>query len=224
MTDAQNVYEALSHALACSRAWAAGKEHLSNVTRSARFLSDACKRLDDSINATGTLRCRHVSVDDLGNRHPGEWLLDGVWTEDASADELFAERFPVRIQCGLECESSTNGKELFKDLAKLIVVASEIKIFAAGMNQKSVEGTENYVCKRVSQIARFLDHAHHEERATDWYLAFWPAPLNVEGKSLWEHLDCGRFAHLSSIRLYQRFGNSFRKVETFRQERSRHRR
>ena len=217
MTDAQSLHEALSHALAGSRAWAAGKEHLSNVTRSARFLSDACKRLDGSINASSTLCCRHISVDDLGKRHPGEWLLDGVWTEDASADELFTERFPVRIRCGLECESSTNGKELFKDLAKLIVVASEIKIFAAGMNQKSVEGAANYVSKRVSQIDRLLDHVHDEERATDWYLAFWPAPLKVEGKSLWEHLDCGRFAHLSSIRLYRRFGKSFREMETFRQ-------
>ena len=83
------------------------------------------------------------------------------------------------------------------------------------MNQKSVEGAANYVSKRVSQIARLLGHVHDEERVTDWYLAFWLAPFNAEGKSLWEHLDCGRFAHLSSIRLYRRFGNSFREMELF---------
>ena len=113
-------------------------------------------------------------------------LENGCWMEcgqkTLAPTSSLQNGFPVRIRCGLECESSTNGKELFKDLAKLIVVASEIKIFAAGMTQKSVEGAANYVGKRVSQIDRLLDHVHDEERATDWYLAFWPAPFERRRK------------------------------------------
>ncbi len=207
---ANEVSIGLNRALATSRRWAktTGKkkngEPISNSDRSARFLSDACKEIDQLINPGGELCPRFVCVDDAGTRHPGEWLLDGVWWETTSVDDGMNDGVPIKVHCAIECESQTSGREFFKDLGKLLVVSSDIKIFAAGISQLTPAGADTYVRTRVSQVERLLNKAGRAEGTTDWYLAFWPSPLAVNEKSLWSHLDSGSFAHLSVIRLYHR--------------------
>lgn len=213
MTDPQEIHRALIHALDCSMEWARGENEFSNSLRSARFLSDACDALNRCVNPDNHLCLRRVRVDKKG-KHPGEWLLDGIWTEDTKDISLSNRTgIPIRVHCALECESSTNGDELSRDLAKLIVIRSGIKIFASGLNQKTPEGANGYVHRRVSEIGNLLNLADSGEKETEWYLAFWPSPLSIERESLWKHLDRGRYSHLSSIRLYRRVGGLFQKVE-----------
>ena len=212
---ANEMSAALSRALARSRGWAkttakkSNGEPISNSDRSVRFLSDACKEINLLINPDRELCPRFVCVDDTGTRHSGEWLLDGVWWETTIVDDRMTTEVPIKVCCALECESQTSGREFFKDLGKLLVVSSDIKIFAAGISQRTPEGADVYVQTRVSQVEGLLNEAGCAERDTDWYLAFWPSPLAVNEKSLWTHLDCGSFAHLSAIRLYHRSGRFY---------------
>lgn len=213
----QEVHAALSQALSASREWASGKLEISNSTRSARFASDVCihlNRLVGNAFSSPSLQPRYIRVDDAGKRHPGEWLLDGVWTENAQPKlaKRKGKNSPVRIRCAIECESSTDGYEYHIDLAKLLVVSSDIKLFLAGLNQRTEDGVENYVNTRIYQTEQVLKQARSGDLSTDWYLGFWPSPLKVEGKSLWEHLDAGDYTGNSSIVLYHRRDDAFQLV------------
>ena len=211
------VHNVLNRALSESLLWARGKPAISNSTRSARFASDVCKRLNPLVKSAFSSPCsklRHICVDDDGDRHSGEWLLDGVWTEDARPrpDERMSMDSPVRIRCALECESSTASKEYHIDLAKLLVMSSDIKLFLAGLNQRTESGAEDYVNTRVCQTEKVLKQTCSGELSTDWYLAFWPSPLKVDGKSLWQHLDAGKYTYHSKIVLYHRRDDAFQLV------------
>ena len=213
----QEVHNALSQALSESRLWASGKPEISNSTRSARFASNVCKRLNQQVQRAFPNPCpklRHIYVDDAGKRHPGEWLLDGVWTENAQPQphKRKGKNSPVRIRCAIECESSTDGYEYHIDLAKLLVVSSDIKLFLAGLNQRTEDGVENYVNTRIYQTEQVLKQARSGDLSTDWYLAFWPSPLMVKGKSLWHHLDAGIYTDNSRIVLYHRRDDAFQLV------------
>ena len=211
------VQNALNRALSESLLWARGKPEISNSTRSARFASDVCKRLDWLVKRAFPNPCpklRHICVDDDGKRHSGEWLLDGAWTENARPrpDQRMSKDSPVRIRCALECESSTAGNEYHIDLSKLLVISSDIKLFLAGLNQQTESGAEDYVNTRVCQTEKVLMQTRAGESSTDWYLAFWPSPLKVDGKSLWQHLDAGKFTFHSRIVLYHRRDDAFKLV------------
>lgn len=213
----QEVHSELSQALSDSRLWASGKPEISNSTRSARFASDACNHLDRLVRGAFSNPClqlRYIRVDDAGKRHSGEWLLDGLWTENADPrpDERMSEDSPVRIRCALECESSTDSNEYHIDLAKLLVVSSDIKLFLAGLNQRTKSGAQNYVNTRVFQTEQVLRQVCGGESSTDWYLAFWPSPLKVEHISLWQHLDAGNYTHNSRIVLYHRRDDAFQQI------------
>ena len=153
-------------------------------------------------------------MSDGASRRPGEWLLDGAWTEDVLGDERVQTEFPVRLRCSLECESSTAASAYFIDFSKLLVVSSDIKIFAAGLNHKTAAGAEEYIRNRVCQTNRLMAQSVCDGgNLADWYLAFWPSPLKIDGKSLWHHLDCGKFNHLSRITSFHCVDGTFRKVE-----------
>lgn len=210
------VHRALKDALNHSRIWAA-KSDKPNSTRSSRFLSDVCRNLDELVRAafsTHRLNLRYISVDEYGNRHAGEWLLDGIWTHDEPPCKGWDRSFPVRVRCALECESSTNTSEFYKDFDKLLVIHSDIKIFLAGLNHLTESGAFNYQRDRVRQIENLFIKANMQALNEEWYLAFWPSPLNVKGQSLWDHLDSGKYDYLSEIFLYHWSNNSFQLVTT----------
>ena len=215
--DPQEVHTALSQALTKSLLWASRKPDISNSTRSARFASDVCRGLDPLVRRAfrnPTPRLRHIYVDDNEQRHAGEWLLDGVWTKDARPrpDERMSEDSPVRIRCALECESSTAGNEYHIDLAKLLVTMSDIKLFLAGLNQRTQNGVDDYINRRVYQTETVITQPSGHSSSTDWYLAFWPSPLMVRKRSLWQRLEAGEYAHLSRIHLYHLRENAFQAV------------
>ena len=209
-----DVLDGLSQALATSRNWARGRE-ISNATRSARFCSDVCGNIEGLLH-DGTLtplRPRYISVNEQGERSPGEWLLDGTWTEDVRPDDRMGERkgVPAKIRCALECESSTSGFDYFMDFSKLLLITSDVKLFLAGLNQKTKSAACSYVNLRVQQSSELVDQ-YDSTSPTDWYLAFWPSPLAVDGRSLWERIDEEPLTHLRTIVLYQFSDRTFQKV------------
>ena len=212
--NSREVYIALDRALAESRLWASDKTDVSNSTRSARFVSDVCSRLNPLIKRAFPKPCprlRHICVDDSAIRHAGEWLLDAVWTENARPrpDKRMSVDSPIRIRCALECESSTSSNEYHIDLAKLLVISSDIKLFLAGLNQHSKSGAKNYIKNRVCQTEQLLKSTLNGDSSTQWFLAFWPSPLNVRGMSMWQHLDAGSYPWLSRIVLYNWRNDAF---------------
>lgn len=220
-TDPHDIRMALERALCLSQTWArqqvaSNRITISNSDRSARFLSDTVECLNALFQTTfpsTTLVPRYISVDDDAKRGAGEWLLDATWTEDAVADKRVPKRFPIRLRCALECESGTAAAAFFRDFTKLIVVSSDIKIFAAGLNQKTLNGTTEYMNRRVCEVKQLLDQVSDRADSSEWYLAFWPSPMNVGRISLWSHLDHGRWSHLSHVTLFHRSGNIFNRVE-----------
>lgn len=206
-----DVLDALSRALVISRGWARGLE-VSNSARSARFCSDVCESLDGLLTDAAFTR-RNICVDDHGKRSPGEWLLDGTWTKDVVPDDRMKQAVPAKIYCAIECESSTVGFDYFTDFCKLLSIKSDIKLFLAGLNQKTKQGASRYIEARVRQSGSLVLQ-HDSTPLIDWYLAFWPSPATVDGQSLWEVVDNEEFAHLRSIVLYQFADRTFRKVET----------
>lgn len=181
-----------------------------NSTRSARFCSDVCLNLDGLLCDAG-LKLRHIGVDCEGNKSPGEWLLDGAWTEDVTFDENMEKRIPARIRCAVECESSTSELDYFTDFCKLLSIKSDIKLFLGGLNQKTKRGVSRYIDNRVRQ-SNFLVARYDTTSHTNWYLAFWPSPLAVNGQSLWETIDKEELSHLQAIVLYRYADGSFQRI------------
>ena len=205
----EQIHEALSEALSNSLEWNATNRPVSNSLRSAKFLSELCGRLDRLICLDRESKGRYIGVNG-DKRNEGEWLLDGVWAEETRLSDVSKNRkpanIPIQIWCALECESSTNGYDFFRDFSKLLVVSSPLKIFAAGLNQGTESGVENYLRKRIGLIEKLLNASSYEESATDWYVAFWPSPLNVDGESLWRQLN-DDYSHLNNIRLFYQLSN-----------------
>ena len=205
-----DVLDALSRALATSRDWARDRA-VSNATRSARFCSDVCGNLDGLLCGAG-LTPRYIRVDDHGTKFPGEWMLDGSWTEDVTPDEQMTKAVPLKIRCALECESSTSGFDYFTDFSKLLSIASDTKLFLAGLNQQTKQAACRYISRRIQQTSALVYDQYNPASPTDWYLAFWPSPLNVGGQSLWKRIDDGALTHLRAIVLYQYVDRTFQKV------------
>ena len=204
-----DILDALSKALDTSRDWARGRE-ISNATRSARFCSDVCGNLDRLLSGASLAR-RYISVGDHGKRRPGERLLDGTWTEDVRPDNRMSRGVQARIRFALECESSTSGVDYFTDFSKLLSISSDIKLFLAGLNQRTKTGACSYIDLRVQQSGAMVDR-YDQTSPANWYHAFWPSPLAVDGRSLWELIDDGEIAHLHNVVLYQFADNTFEKA------------
>jgi len=204
----EKVYCALSTALSNSLSQTRElKGSNSNPLRSALFLSNACCKLNPVVNPECKWKKHHIEVGESFVRKPGEWLLDCVWTEEACLclRDPRARTIKVRnrIECAFECESSTNGGEFFKDFSKLLVVTSPLKIFAAGLNQTKPY-YETYIERRICEIEEILTKTANESKKSDWYVAFWPSPLNKGSNSLWKQLDTDSYSHLNGITLYYR--------------------
>ena len=207
-----DVLDALSQALRVSRDWARGRR-ISNATRSARFCSDVCETLDGLLCGVVStqLTRRYISVDDQGRRSPGEWLLDGTWTEDVTPDVRMSKGVPAKVRCALECESRSSGISYFTDFSKLLSITSDIKLFLAGINQRTKQGACSYMNLRIKQSGALVDK-YEPSFTTDWYLAFWPSPLAVGGRSLWERIDDEAITHLSAVVLYRFSDHAFQKI------------
>jgi len=195
---------AFNKALNDSLKWDPKKAHLTNSLRSALFLSRSCEQLDGFIDGKGNYI--RVVDDREKPRESGEWLLDGIWTKTHQPDCSEAEKpheIAVAVCCALECESQTGEKQFFEDFSKLLVVSSPLKIFLAGLNQRTKVGANDYIEKRLKMIQELLEKPSVKQTESDWYIAFWPSPkIDGESKTLWDQLD--KYCHLKEIRLFYR--------------------
>ena len=192
------VRSALVEALSQSREWAREKCPVPSALASSMFASEACLALGGLVDEAWhghSVSPNFIKVNKDNGRNPGEWLLDGAWTEgDISGGG------PVHIRCALECESNTRGRQFFRDFSKLVVVHSDTKIFLGGLDQTTERGARNYVGMRIRQCEAILSAYGGRELSKDWHIGFWPSPKLVDGESLWNRLD--EYPHLAEIRLF----------------------
>jgi len=201
---AGEILEASKLALVQARRWA-HTANWPNSRKSAMFCSELCDALDPMIRRSlpddkATTSCRRISIDHEGKGVAGEWLLDGVWTTD---HEMGSTCIPIRIECALECESSTSQTEFFKDFAKVLAVQAPVRLFYAGLNQATPSKAEEYISRRTKQVTELLAKGSQSGVEGEWYLAFWPSPLKKENESLWSKLDRGLYSHLDQVSLFR---------------------
>jgi len=206
------LHNQLTRALKYSTAWRGYKKHSAaeNSYRSAYF----CYQVGTSLNqiicdlwAPSQVKKRQVCFDENDEKATGEWLLDIVWSEDYSPNDALECSIPKKLFCAVECESSTVTNEFFVDFAKLVNVASPIKIFLAGLNQKTSGGAESYQKMRLDQAAQYIAASKSASEGTEWYIGFWPSPKTKEGASLWDSFS--EYPHLNVIHLYQYMDSMF---------------
>lgn len=203
---ASTLHTAITNALDESRNWArarvANGHEVSNSLKSSMFCTKVGKHLDDLVGEDVTRR--QIVVTETGGREAGEWLLDIVWIEDENRSAAGSSgSMPRRIRCALECESSTNGQEFFKDLAKLLNIRSRTKIFLGGLNQVRANFAKGYMKKRLDEAARYISECEGNRKDTDWYIGFWPSPTGTQTTSLWDSLDESSHAHLAIAYVFQ---------------------
>lgn len=192
----------LNAAKDCSRKWKGYPKHPEqlNAYRSAYFCYQAGEHLDGSIARRfpgKQLERRQIEFDDNDEKTPGEWLLDILWCDTVLPDPRSKSELPSKIYVALECESSTSGKGFFEDFAKLVHVNSDIKIFAAGVDQIREPVMSRHVEKRKREAAQFLTNWAQDLDNEEWYLAFWPSPK--DGRR--DVLDS--YPHLDKVRVFE---------------------
>jgi hypothetical protein len=165
------------------------------------FCTQIGQNLDHFYSGEGVTR-RQIIVKGDGERTAGEWLLDIAWTESwiSKTVPLKSQR-PGLLRCAVECESSTAGREFFKDFAKLVNIRSKAKIFLGGLNQVKPSAAESYRELRVREAGEFVREIDGDDSPTDWYIGFWPSPAGTLNTSLWDRL--AEFPHLSRGYVYR---------------------
>jgi hypothetical protein len=206
--DDQALLTALNKALEDSRK-AFDPESMTPQRASSLFCTHVALKLTPKMAFVVPVERRHIHTPDgTDPRKSGEWLLDIAWTEDCRPDpELGTEtKIPRRLLGALECESSTSGREFFMDLAKLVVVRSPLKIFLAGLDQRTAKGCDDYIQRRLAQVHAYLTDAEEGTHTPHWLCGFWPSPTGKRTtcESLWlEVAEKTQLAHLRNVRLYR---------------------
>ena len=143
---------------------------------------------------------RHViSVNDNGDKEPGEWLVDGCVTEESDG-------FIKRIVFAMESESHTSKAAFDEDFAKLVHLKSSFKLYLNGLDQTTEAGMNRYMDARLAYAAALLRKTSHTGKL---WLGFWPSPGKFRGRvPAWEALP----THLDAIYLWEFDGDQFTEV------------
>jgi len=173
-----------------------------NSLKSAKFVSDFANNMyKDFFNYPG-IKLNVIEVDDKGKKYPGEWLLDITITKDVNG-------FKDRILLAVESESNTSKKAFDEDFAKLIHIKAENYIYLNGLDQKSINGKDNYITNRISYAEKLMRNM----RINNFYLGFWASPRKIGNVgSIWDELPDGKFKHLSDVSLYKFIKGNFQEI------------
>lgn len=203
--NSQLLHTVINASMRDSLAWvearAAEGHTVPNSLKSSMFCTQIGQNLDHFYEGKGVTR-RQIIVQGNGERTAGEWLLDIAWTEGwiSKTVPLKSQR-PGLIRCAVECESSTAGREFFKDFAKLVNIKSEVKIFLGGLNQVTPAAAERYRNERVLEAGEFVREIEGDNPPSDWYIGFWPSPAGTLNTSLWDRL--AKIPHLTTVYVYR---------------------
>lgn len=203
--NSQLLHALINTSMRDSLAWVGGRtaegHTVPNSLKSSMFCTQIGQNLDHFYSGEGVVK-RQIIVNGDGERTAGEWLLDIAWTEGwISKTAVLKVHRPGLLRCAVECESSTAGREFFKDFAKLVNIRSRTKIFLGGLNQITSSAAEAYRERRVDEAGEFVRELEGAESSTDWYIGFWPSPAGTLDTSLWDRLD--EYPHLSRGYVYR---------------------
>lgn len=140
-----------------------------------------------------------ISVDDNGDKEPGEWLVDGCITEESDS-------FIERIVFAMESESHTSKAAFDEDFAKLVHLKSSFKLYLNGLDQTTEAGMQRYMEERLAYAASILRKTSHP---ANLWMGFWPSPAKANDHvSAWEALP----EHLDAVHLWEFDGDKFTEV------------
>jgi hypothetical protein len=202
--DSLKLANAITAAMRDSLDWVESRKAEGHITpnslKSSMFCTQIGTNLDRFYSGEGVTK-RQIIVNGDGERTAGEWLLDIAWTEGwVSKTSKVKKPRPGTIRCAVECESSTAGREFFKDFAKLVNIKSQTKIFLGGLNQVTPAAAERYRADRVEEAGELVRDIEGNNSLTDWYIGFWPSPAGTLNTSLWDRL--GEYPHLTKGYVY----------------------
>ena len=119
-------------------------------------------------------------------RTPGEWLLDIAITEVTEiqdSDKTISKgSISHKMIWAIESELNSGIKAFADDFGKLLCVKSDNYLFLNGLNQKTEEGRLKYIKRRTNTVVDMKKLMN----LNNYYLAFFPSPAKIKGKSLWD--------------------------------------
>lgn len=162
---------------------------------SAKFVSDVAHSVGSTVFGQHD-RPTVIGVDPDGIKTPGEWLVDACIT--VKNERGFVER----VVFAMESESDTSEHDFNVDFAKLIHLNASVKLYLNGVNQKTSDGMEDYIQRRICYASEILKRTRHNGQL---FIGFWPSPGKLHGetcRTAWKQFS--KFPHLrKSIRLWE---------------------
>ncbi|MFZ1288642.1 MAG: hypothetical protein WAR79_01025 [Melioribacteraceae bacterium] len=173
----------------------------SNSLKSSKFVSIIAQELINEL-FNNNYNLNVIEVDDKGGKYPGEWLLDITITENIND-------FNKKIILALESESDTSEKAFNDDFAKLINTKADNYMYLNGVNQKTIQGKQEYINSRLSYAKTFLNSIEFPS----FFIGFWTSPKKINGyNSIWSAITDGEFNHLKATHLYEYLNSEFYEV------------
>ena len=140
------------------------------------FVYEVMKLVHDKYFAEYCLKV--ITVDNSGERFPGEWLVDACITEKYDG-------FIDRIIFAMESESNTSKAAFNDDFAKLLHLNADFKLYLNGLNHKSEDGMNKYIESRVAYAKSILCRVSHTGK---FFFGFWPSPGKLgDHQSAWKN-------------------------------------
>lgn len=184
-----------------------GKKHFSNALKSAYFVSKLGENLI-SFWGDKTLKKNVIHVDNLGKKHSGEWLLDLTIVKNYHSGNY--RDFIKKIVWAVESESSTSFKAFNDDFLKLVHIKADNYLYLNGLNQKTQQGANNFIKKRVELAEKILSEIFPDSFNNPFYLGFWCSPCKKGNNSLWNQLN--HMNYLQNIHLFK-YEKNFREIK-----------
>ena len=170
-----------------------------NSLKSAKFVSTVGDSIFNEFFKNPDYYLNVITVNDQGNKLPGEWLLNITITQNI-------QKFRRKIILAVESESSTSIKAFNDNFAKLVHIRADNYIYLNGLDQKTERGKQNYIACRLSYAQNLLS----AESYPSFYLGFWASPKKIKGyKSIWSAIIEGKYAHLKKVELYKYQNDDF---------------
>lgn len=171
---------------------------------SAKFVYEVSKAIHTCLQRGSRRRClRVIKVDGVGEKKPGEWLVDACITEEHCESENLC--FIDQIVFAMESETDSGKRAFNRDFAKLVHLNAEYKLYLDGLHHTTYQWMKKHIRSRCEYVEAILNRIRPEG---DFYLGFWPSPEKPRNSpnpidSIWRGLQCGEWPHLNEIRLWR---------------------
>ena len=135
----------------------------------------------------------------------GEWLLDGVLSVITKLKDSMVNSsqafIPQELILALESELNTTLSNYGEDMAKVLHVNAQYKIFLGGLSQKTASGIHAFIDRRLQTTANLLQ----TKNIDNLFVGFWPAP------KIWTSYEESQL--LNFIRLFEWTNSGFFEIK-----------